>query len=331
MQSLPDLDRRSKYTAAAQLPRHIPVQVYFDQAADRECCNAFYAGVSEDPKQRYAELSALLKANHRVHPGHPTDAYDAVVKESLYTNVDRRPDGVVRCIYAQAPVNPVSFPKISWQTLDKTDLASIAGISSFSPEVVAAWMCCKASTPRLNCDHAVPQHLFRRREPMKSDLHQLFACERDLNSKRGNKLFGDFEPPAGKGKVARATLYFMLRYPQIKLPYSKQQFEVLKEWSASEPPDLHERHRNQEIHKLQGTRNPFVDHPDWVAQFPAQQFKQGQTHCWKASSIRRGIRMSVAAPAASATDSRHPRSSRPIRHRVPTPSHPPPEPAIAGT
>jgi len=30
-----------------------------------------------------------------------------------------------------------------------------------------------------------------------------------------------------------------------------------------------ERHRNAEIQKLQGNRNPFIDHPEWVADFPA--------------------------------------------------------------
>lgn len=68
---------------------------------------------------------------------------------------------------------------------------------------------------------------------MRGDLHHLFACESDCNSFRGNTPYGDFpdfmevvreacgkreqqrfEPASGKGPVARAVLYFLLRYPQ---------------------------------------------------------------------------------------------------------------------
>ncbi|HEV8149801.1 MAG TPA: endonuclease, partial [Gemmatimonadales bacterium] len=86
----------------------------------------------------------------------------------------------------------------------------------------------------LNCEHVVPQSWFAKAEPMRGNLHHLFACEPRCNSFRGNTPyfhFADFpaleviqdqcgrrdqdrfEPQAGKGPVARATLYFLLRYP----------------------------------------------------------------------------------------------------------------------
>jgi endonuclease I len=43
-----------------------------------------------------------------------------------------------------------------------------------------------------NCEHVVPQSWFRRREPMRGDLHHLFACEARCNSFRGNTPFGEF-------------------------------------------------------------------------------------------------------------------------------------------
>ena len=65
---------------------------------------------------------------------------------------------------------------------------------------------------------------------MRGDLHHLFACESGCNSFRGNVPYfdfpdfeeavrgecgkreeGRFEPANGKGAVARATLYFLLR------------------------------------------------------------------------------------------------------------------------
>ena len=42
---------------------------------------------------------------------------------------------------------------------------------------------------------------------------------------------------------------------------------MLKQWAADDPPSLHELHRNRQIEKIQGNRNPFIDHPEWLADF----------------------------------------------------------------
>ena len=44
-----------------------------------------------------------------------------------------------------------------------------------------------------NCEHVVPQSWFAKREPMRGDLHHLFACESRCNSFRGNWPYFDFE------------------------------------------------------------------------------------------------------------------------------------------
>jgi endonuclease I len=41
---------------------------------------------------------------------------------------------------------------------------------------------------------------------------------------------------------------------------------VLKEWNARDPVSLKEKSRNNKIEEIQGNRNPFVDHPDWIDQ-----------------------------------------------------------------
>lgn len=102
---------------------------------------------------------------------------------------------------------------------------------------------------------------------MRSDLHHLYACDIQENSARGATPYGKFVPKGGKGEVARATLYFMLRYPEVRLPYKGKSLQLLKDWSAQDPPDARERHRNSEVQKAQGNRNPFIDHPEWVADF----------------------------------------------------------------
>ncbi|MFY0531800.1 endonuclease [Nannocystis pusilla] len=76
-----------------------------------------------------------------------------------------------------------------------------------------------------------------------------------------------FEPGRGHGPVARATLYFLVRYPgEIDAPHelTPEQIELLKQWSKEDPPGQYERHRNQAIFAVQGNRNPFIDHPQWV-------------------------------------------------------------------
>ncbi|WP_269581249.1 endonuclease [Roseibium sp. Sym1] len=145
----------------------------------------------------------------------------------------------------------------------------------------------------------------------KSDLHHLFTCEGGCNSFRSNIPYADFtpeeeaairaaevtpvealldptkeaarpqcglrdgrrfEPTAGKGAVARATLYFLLRYPGIvgdiktgsKRELVKSNVGFLLDWAEAEPPSRYEKHRNAEIAKVQGNRNPLIDRPDWL-------------------------------------------------------------------
>jgi endonuclease G len=139
-----------------------------------------------------------------------------------------------------------------------------------------------------HCEHVVPQSWFGVDEPMRGDIHHLFACEVACNSFRGNfpyfefpdtlaavrdacgRLEGDgFEPAAGKGPVARATLYFLLRYQGVigdgDRELNADRLALLLEWHKSDPVGEYERHRNLAIAELQGNRNSLIDHPDWAA------------------------------------------------------------------
>jgi len=125
---------------------------------------------------------------------------------------------------------------------------------------------------------------------MQGDLHHLFTCQMQCNSFRGNLPYKDFgkfsivleaatrpkcgfsddglfEPFMGKGKVARATLYFLLRYrDQFENMYEglADGLETLLEWHKKSPVTEHELHRNQAIFGIQGNRNPFIDRPKWA-------------------------------------------------------------------
>ena len=142
----------------------------------------------------------------------------------------------------------------------------------------------------LNTEHTWPQSRFSSgfgKDMQKSDLHHLFPTDSEINGVRGNHKLGDvaipakalkcpvskvgqasgsseviFEPPvAHKGNAARALFYFSVRY-HIVLDPREEAF--LKAWNRLDPVDQAERDRNDAIYKVQGVRNPFVDHPELV-------------------------------------------------------------------
>ena len=141
----------------------------------------------------------------------------------------------------------------------------------------------------INCEHTWPQSKFSlnyNKELQKSDLHHLFPSDIRANSTRGNYEFAEvvaninlvncspsksgasvisggntfFEPPSEhKGNVARALFYFSVRY---QMPMSIAQQTFLIKWNDQDPVDDAELIRNNEIEKLQGNRNPFIDFPN---------------------------------------------------------------------
>ncbi|MGD9484898.1 endonuclease [Streptomyces sp. TRM70308] len=131
-----------------------------------------------------------------------------------------------------------------------------------------------------------------------TDVHHLRPTAVPVNGIRGNKDFDhggapvagapgnltdadSFEPrDAVKGDVARMLFYMAVRYEggdgfaDLELndstangssPYQGR-LSVLRQWHDQDPPDAFEKRRNDLIHqRFQHNRNPFVDHPEWVA------------------------------------------------------------------
>jgi endonuclease I len=144
-----------------------------------------------------------------------------------------------------------------------------------------------AASAAYNAEHVVPQSWFAGQDPMKADLHHLFTCEVACNEFRGNTPFFEFpdfqkanrpgcgrkeankfEPAQGHGAVARASLYFLLRYPkQINnnsKEYTFDRIRMLIDWHKQSPVSPYELHRNAEIFFVQGNRNPLIDFPEWA-------------------------------------------------------------------
>jgi len=128
-----------------------------------------------------------------------------------------------------------------------------------------------------------------------TDIHHLRPTNVKVNSYRGNldfdnggspvpgcngclKTGSSFEPPDSvKGDVARMLFYMATRYEQgdrVDLELNERlnngsapyhgKLSVLLEWHEQDPVDAFEANRNNVIHDIQGNRNPYIDHPEWV-------------------------------------------------------------------
>lgn len=230
---------------------------YYDEVGDARDRDKYYGSLDdrfdqETPESLYRELNQLLSKTHR-----PLGYSEA--RRHLYSYVDRRPDGGLYYIYSgEGPKNESEVREPSREDL-----------SNF------------------NCEHVVPQSWFNKKGTPRGDLHHLFTEEVQCNGSRGNYPIGEiengetlpscgivqhdgprqgFEPHGGKGEVARATLYFITRYPgEVGDRSSETQasdLQQLLKWHKEYPVTDYERHRNDTIEEVQGNRNPFIDFPE---------------------------------------------------------------------
>ncbi len=132
-----------------------------------------------------------------------------------------------------------------------------------------------------NTEHTFPQAFFSSLEPMKSDLFHLYPTDDVTNNTRASYPFGMvnnptwavggskyasgvFEPrDAHKGEVARAMLYFVMRYQNYN-NFLNTQESILKQWHQQFPPTAVETTRANTIFTQQNNRNPFIDYPQLV-------------------------------------------------------------------
>jgi deoxyribonuclease I len=262
---------------------------YYDAEKDKQDIERYYTGVrfgQISGQELFGALHKLLESTHE-----PRISYSHS-DEKLKTWVDLHPDQTFRSLYSRKEADPAAV--IEQESL----LVHEAGAESVDGKT-------------LNIEHVVPQSWFsdnhqpsHSKEPMRGDLHHLFYCEKGCNEFRGNKAYhdfaqyhpeavrteqirnecgmglsgdnGTFEPEYGKGLVARATLYFLLRYPdKIEAQFrSKLDVELLLNWHKQFPPDsVYEKHRNQAIFEIQGNRNPLIDFPQYAGQIDFGAFR----------------------------------------------------------
>jgi|GEM_PF-327125 len=248
-------------------------QTYYDASADGIVRDAYWAGLSANAVGLTEGTMRVLKQTH-VRPL----AYEP--SKHVYPWVDVRPNGKVQSIYSGMEADPEFFISADAEVDRRRSAARGALLEHGVLESTDMEALLEAQF-QYNCEHVVPQSWFNKKEPMRGDLHHLFTCEPRCNSFRSNyplvqhgleRTMQDcgrledetFEPKGGKGAVARATLYFMLRYPGMTgRRYSGQRLETLLSWHEAHAPDEWEKHRNAAIYVLQGNRNPLIDFPEW--------------------------------------------------------------------
>ncbi|HDP68658.1 MAG TPA: T9SS type A sorting domain-containing protein [Candidatus Marinimicrobia bacterium] len=138
-----------------------------------------------------------------------------------------------------------------------------------------------------NREHVWPQSLLgvnvvTQDKNVGTDLHNLKPANPSENSSRSNKYYDNqttsssYAPrDAVKGDLARILFYMVVAYEEYPLdlelvnhePYLYQMamLDVLLKWHELDPVDSFEQNRNEVIYSYQHNRNPFIDHPEYVA------------------------------------------------------------------
>ncbi|MBK7946196.1 MAG: endonuclease [Flavobacteriales bacterium] len=200
---------------------------------------------------------------------------------AAFARTDRKPDGSVWDMYSDAPSGT---PPYTYQFV-------VNQCGSYNSEGDC-----------FNREHTFPVSWFGDIAPMNTDLHHLYPTDAWVNQQRGNWPYGTvnsaawtsqnggkrgpcawpgctgtvFEPiDAYKGDLARAHLYMLTRYMNESASWSSPVQSsgfwlpwvesLLFTWHNQDPVSLKETARNDSVFVIQGNRNPYIDHPEWVA------------------------------------------------------------------
>lgn len=153
-----------------------------------------------------------------------------------------------------------------------------------------------------NREHSFPKSWFNDASPMYSDLFHLYPTDGYVNGRRGNYPYGEvgtaswtsqngsklggcscpgysgmvFEPiDAYKGDLARTYFYMSTRYYGEDSGWDDTDMTdgaqldawalaLLLDWHRADSVSQKETDRNDAVYGIQGNRNPFIDHPEFV-------------------------------------------------------------------
>ncbi|MCF6365841.1 MAG: endonuclease [Bacteroidales bacterium] len=217
------------------------------------------------------------------NPGVPTYTELWTAFQSTDVDIYYENDGTVLDMYSEKPVatDPYNFTFVTDQC------GTYTGESSC-----------------YNREHSFPKSWFASATPMYSDLFHLYPTDGYVNGIRSNLPYGPnngegyisqngskkgvctaagysgtvFEPiDEFKGDLARTYFYMATCYENVitgwtsdvldgtSFPvYNTWYLNIMLQWHTQDPVSQKEIDRNDAVYGIQGNRNPFIDHPEWV-------------------------------------------------------------------
>ncbi len=186
----------------------------------------------------YASLKTLMTSKHT----HETD-YGETRYQYCYTDCEAN-GNVISCFYTKKSIGP------NWDSGD-------------------TW----------NREHTWPNSKGDASGNGENDIMMLRPTDSRTNSGRGNKAYGEssgyYDPDKSlsngssvRGDCARIMLYVYTRWGNTGKMWGKdgviENLNVLLKWMEEDPVDTWEMGRNDAVQAITGTRNVFVDYPEYA-------------------------------------------------------------------
>ncbi len=186
----------------------------------------------------YAALQTLMTSK-QTH----TTSYDETRYQYCYTDCEGG-GGAISCFYTQKAIGPDWDQGKTW-----------------------------------NREHTWPNSKGDDSGKGEDDIMMLRPANSSTNSSRGNKAYGvgskyyDPDKDLGEGEsvrgdCARIMLYVYVRWGNIDLMWGEQgviqSLPLLLDWMEQDPVDTWEMGRNDAVQAITGTRNVFVDYPEYA-------------------------------------------------------------------
>lgn len=252
----------------------------------------------------------LRAALHDIIDAHSAKSYGSLL--SYYQTTDKKPNNTVWDMYSDVPNGT---PPYTFNFSQNCGNYSVEG---------DCW----------NREHSWPQSWFNSSSPMVSDLFHVYPTDGKVNGWRSNFPYGEVSNPSittlnggklgpcsfpgytgtvfepineYKGDFARTYFYMCTRYYTEDSGWQTNDMvtganlkpwalDLLKKWHQQDPVSAKEIARNNAVYGIQGNRNPFIDHPEYVCMIWA-----GGTYCSVIPSITNIIKNPTSPGVGVAT------------------------------
>ncbi|MFN4075272.1 MAG: endonuclease [Cloacibacterium sp.] len=227
------------------------------------------------------------KLSQIITNGHQTKSYDNLYNGYPSTDSDNyyEKDGSVLDMYSENPTG--ADPYVYQHGVKKCGNYNTEG-DCYNREHIVPQSFFGSASPMVSDIHHIPP-TDGKVNGMRSNYPFGVVTSPTFTSRNGSKLGNNttagysgvvFEPiDAFKGDIARMVFYFVTRYESKLSSFStgnmlggsaypglqNWELQVLLAWNAADPVSQREIDRNNAAYTYQGNRNPFIDHPEYVA------------------------------------------------------------------